>query len=111
MENGVPQGSPLSVVLFSIAFNQISQIIKSHNFVDHCLYADDLYILGKRSNAAESKELFENILRSISDWAEYSGVKISLEKLKIFMSVENENVIFTIIRYLSIISKSKMLKN
>ena len=44
----IPHGSALSVILFQIAFNEISKIISANRFVDHCLYADDLYILCKK---------------------------------------------------------------
>ena len=37
--NGIPQGSPLSVVLFQIAFNKISKIIEKNRYINHCLYA------------------------------------------------------------------------
>lgn len=33
LKNGIPQGSPLSVVLFSIAFNEISKIIDSFQYM------------------------------------------------------------------------------
>ncbi|KAJ8913314.1 hypothetical protein NQ315_010982 [Exocentrus adspersus] len=47
MENGIPQGSPLSCTLFSIAINEIATGIDDN--VSHCIYVDDvtLFCSGK----------------------------------------------------------------
>lgn len=43
-KNGIPQGSPLSVVLFLIAFNKLNIITKEHKFFKHITYANDLFV-------------------------------------------------------------------
>lgn len=63
---GIPQGSPLSVQLFSIAFIQIHNIITRYNFVDYC----------KRSNIW----IFYLHLHFYSK----SAITIEFDKLKIF---------------------------
>ena len=83
MENGIPQGSPLSVILFTIAFNEISRIINQNNKINHCIYADDLYILCKQKDNRQTKNHFETILKNLQSWSLKSGAKLSLNKTKI----------------------------
>ena len=82
LENGIPQGSPLSVILFLVAFNKLSVIINDHKYFKHIIYADDLYIYRTMNNQnifnAKLSELFE----LLSTWCKYSGVKISNQKCK-----------------------------
>lgn len=80
--NGIPQGSPLSVLLFSIAFNELSSILSKNNRISHCIYADDLYILSNIKNNNESNHVLENTLKEIEKWTLISGAKISFEKTK-----------------------------
>ena len=82
LENGIPQGSPLSVILFLVAFNQLSIIINECKYFKHTLYADDLYIF----RVIQSLDIFNTKLNllyyKITEWCNYSGVKISEEKCK-----------------------------
>ena len=80
--NGIPQGSPLSVVLFLIAFEDINKIFLNNKNVSHCLYADDLYVICNKKDPNEIKEQFIKILNSITEWGKYSGASISIEKCK-----------------------------
>jgi retron-type reverse transcriptase len=43
LENGIPQGSVLSVILFNIAINSLTKIMKGS--VKFAMYADDLVII------------------------------------------------------------------
>ena len=47
LHNGIPQGSPLSVVLFQIAMEKLNKIIEENRFFSHCIYADDIYLIAK----------------------------------------------------------------
>ena len=82
LENGIPQGSPISVVLFLIAYNDLSKIIDNQKYFSHIIYADDLYIFRKIKNCNEFKTKFEDLLELIINWGNYSGAKISIEKCK-----------------------------
>ena len=84
LENGIPQGSPLSVILFTIAFNDISEIIHRNSYVEHVLYADDLYILCNQTDNDLTIRNLRITLQKILDWTETSGAKISFEKTKSF---------------------------
>lgn len=41
INNGVPQGSPLSVIVLLIAYNKLSKIIENQKDISFCSYADD----------------------------------------------------------------------
>ena len=68
LHNDIQHGSPLSVILFSIAFSEIHQIINNCKHLDHCIYADDL-------------------------WWLKSGAKISSDETKSYIFAVNESVI------------------
>lgn len=78
--NGIPQGSPLSVTLFIIAFDDLSRLISIDKRVDHCIYADDLYIIAKEQNNIKIAQVFQEILLKINSWSNKSGADISFEK-------------------------------
>ena len=50
LANGIPQESPLAVILFVIAFNEVSEILSRYNKTEHILYADDVLIFTKLSD-------------------------------------------------------------
>ena len=83
LSNGIPQGSPLSVVMFIIAFDEISQILSQCKLINHCLYADDLIIFTKILDLNKVTETFNDILDKLSFWSDSSGACISYEKSNI----------------------------
>lgn len=82
LHNGIPQGSPLSVILFQIAFNEVSKIVLKHKHIEHCLYADDMYLISRRKSDLENDTTLKNVLIDILAWSESSGARISFEKTK-----------------------------
>uniref|UniRef100_W8BGW3 RNA-directed DNA polymerase from mobile element jockey n=1 Tax=Ceratitis capitata TaxID=7213 RepID=W8BGW3_CERCA len=81
--NGIAQGSPISVVFFIIAFDEISQIIKKYN-AEHSIYADDVLVFSKSNNFTTTQTIFSNILNEIYNWSNNSGANISYEKCHLF---------------------------
>ncbi|CAD7004082.1 unnamed protein product [Ceratitis capitata] len=77
--NGIAQGSPISVIFFIIAFEEINNILKKYK-IEHSIYADDVLIFSKNNNLIEIKSLFTNILDDLSVWALSSGANISYTK-------------------------------
>lgn len=83
LHSGIPQGSSLSVVLFIIAFDEISSLIKKYKLLDSCFYADDINILNKLNGSNKCKTRFDNVINDILEWSCASGAKLSLQKCKI----------------------------
>lgn len=82
LHNGIPQGSPLSVILFQIATNKLNKIISNNRFFKHVIYADDLYILSKHSNNVNLQDEIDNLFVSLNNWCNLTGAKISIPKTK-----------------------------
>ncbi|XP_074028321.1 uncharacterized protein [Leptinotarsa decemlineata] len=77
-DNGVPQGTSLSVTLFLVAINSI---------IDDCaaslkarLYADDLVVFGKGKNFKTINGYLQNFFYKLQEWSELSGLRISESK-------------------------------
>lgn len=79
-ENGLPQGSSLSVTLFLVAINDISNQIKPP--VKILLYADDCNIFCSGANIHNTKALVQTAIDNISQWSKKTGFKFSPSKCK-----------------------------
>lgn len=80
LKNGIPQGSPLSVILFIIAFNEINKIVQNYSEINHVLYADDLILFSKCKDLTVLATIFSEIITNLSNWGNISGSKISTSK-------------------------------
>lgn len=77
-ENGVPQGSVLSVTLFLVAMQTIFANIPSN--VDALIYADDILLISKGPFQASVRKKLQIAVDSVVDWAHSVGFSISAEK-------------------------------
>ena len=78
LEEGLPQGSVLSVTCFAVAINDIvSQISKG---VQCTLYVDDFTIFVSARNEAHSNRAIQLSINRIKDWTKTKGLKLSVEK-------------------------------
>ena len=77
-ENGVPQGSVLSVTLFAIAINDIVSCIPQQ--VTASLYVDDLAIFCRSSSTAIAARNLQGTVNNVLKWATDHGFKFSLSK-------------------------------
>lgn len=77
-EMGVPQGCILSVTLFLVQINSISQVITSP--VMHSLYADDLHISVRSSSLRTAERQLQLCINRLGKWCTQNGFSFSEKK-------------------------------
>lgn len=90
-ENGLPQGSVLSVTLFLVAIHDIFHQIQKPT--KHLIFADDCYIFCSGNNINTTLEILNNALHSLQEWANKSGFIFSPSKSKCIKYNLNSNTI------------------
>ncbi|XP_076660928.1 uncharacterized protein LOC143364494, partial [Halictus rubicundus] len=79
-ENGIPQGSTLSVTLFAIAVNDIINQIEEP--IGKCIYVDDLLIFYSGDNINTMNKQLQAAIDKILTFAQARGFKFSTTKSK-----------------------------
>lgn len=87
--NGVPQGAVLSVTLFLVAINEITQIVTSP--IKKCLYADDLIITCRGLYLDSTKRILQELLDQLNLWTLRNGFKISKTKTEFLIFSRTRN--------------------
>ena len=81
---GVPQGSVLGPLLFSLYYAPLEDVITAHG-IDAMMYADDsqLYVTLKRSNRAVGLEHLEQCIDKVIEWNTQNGLKCNPTKTEV----------------------------
>ena len=78
LENGLPQGSCLSPLLFNIFINDLFDNIPQH--ISYSLFADDSAIWCSDKNLDESIFRLQTALGKLEQWSRVNGLQFSAEK-------------------------------
>ncbi len=82
LDFGVPQGSVLGPILFTLYTTPLSKVISSHKYIRHHLYADDtqIYIELTPINAEVAIPHLQECLREVQAWMASNKLKLNPDK-------------------------------
>lgn len=87
---GVPQGSPLSPVLFNIYIHPLLNIIRKNDLCFHS-YADDTQLYLRINGQKDHHQQLQKCLTLIDDWMTTSSLKLNGSKTELLLLQANKN--------------------
>ena len=90
LQYGIPQGSVLGPILFSLYTNPISSIVHSHSNINHHFYADDTQLYITLTNFSRSIQKLKNCLSDIQNFMSANKLKLNPEKTE-FILIGSKN--------------------
>lgn len=87
LENGVPQGSVLSVTLFLVGVNDIMK--QTQTPVTAAIYADDLVLMCRGKNPRSTTQILQKSIDQLHQWMLKTGFKFSASKTKVIHFCRN----------------------
>ena len=90
---GVPQGSVLGPLLFSLYVNDLRDRLDRHT-IRHIFYADDLqiYLHTTKDKILEGMAQLSDAARMVAEWAETSGLHLNSAKTKAILIGSSKGV-------------------
>ena len=81
---GVPQGSILGLLLFTMYINDLPSHVNKNTF-KICLYADDTAIFVRGQNVNEINRILNDELAKVSDWLNNNKLTLNVKKTKVML--------------------------
>lgn len=79
-DNGLPQGTVLSVILLLLAINNITDSINDNTGIEILIYADDIVIFKRHKNLVTLCNEIQQAVDKIKKWTDERGFKLSPSK-------------------------------
>jgi len=91
LNNGIPKGSPISFILFLIAYNSLTNIISIPREIKFCAYADDFHFIVEHNIRKNPTTNLTDTSNQIDEWCTHSGSVLSKDKCQILHICRKHN--------------------